>query len=128
MRKINKLIIHCSDTDAPHTAEDVNRWHIQDNGWDAIGYNYFIEQNSFLSAGRPLWQVGAHCKGHNSDSIGVCLAGREKFTVKQFARLAELIEDLQIMFPEIEIFGHSDLDSGKTCPNFDVRSFIDEWL
>jgi hypothetical protein len=25
-------------------------------------------------------QVGAHVAGHNSDSIGICLVGRDKFT------------------------------------------------
>lgn len=43
-------------------------------GWKCIGYNYFIEEDGIIIEGRGM-KVGAHTKGMNSKSIGICLSG-----------------------------------------------------
>lgn len=135
MRKITHLIIHCSYTfpDMDIGAEEIRDWHVNDNGWSDIGYHYVIRRNGEIEKGRDDSVVGAHARGMNDHSIGICLIGgrdhdagnENNFTSDQFISLAGLIGDLEWQFPGVEIIGHCDVpDSGKTCPNFDVQ----EWL
>jgi N-acetylmuramoyl-L-alanine amidase len=119
------LVIHCSDTpnDRDVKTEEIHQWHL-DRGWDGIGYNLVIERNGQWQAGRPDYWVGSHVKGHNSESIGICLVGRDEFTDLQMETLDSYIEYYTARYPCIEVVGHRDLDSNKTCPNFDVRHYL----
>ena len=40
--------------------------------------------NGKIENGRPEYWIGAHVKGKNEISLGVCLIGRDNFTNKQF--------------------------------------------
>lgn len=57
-----------------HTAKDMEAWHLS-KGWDGIGYHYVIHKDGAVWAGRPEHYHGAHCKGKNKQSIGICLSG-----------------------------------------------------
>lgn len=76
MRTINQIIIHCSATPEgrDYTAADIDRWHRQ-RGFHGIGYHYVIRLDGTIEHGRPVEQIGAHCKGHNATTIGVCYIG-----------------------------------------------------
>ncbi|MDD7726846.1 MAG: N-acetylmuramoyl-L-alanine amidase, partial [Bacteroidales bacterium] len=76
MRKINEIIIHCSDTPAGEdfSAADIDRWH-KERGWSCIGYHYVVRLDGTIEKGRDLSRAGAHCAGHNANSIGVCYIG-----------------------------------------------------
>ena len=76
MRKINKIILHCSATkEGKHyTAKDIDRWH-REQGYTMIGYHYVILLDGTVEYGRPLEMQGAHTYGHNADSIGICYIG-----------------------------------------------------
>ncbi len=76
MRQITEIILHCSDTveGRDYTVEDIDRWH-KNRGWRSIGYHYVIYRDGTVHEGRPLKQIGAHCKGHNYHSIGICYIG-----------------------------------------------------
>lgn len=125
MRKINKHIIHCSDSpdNRKVTVEDIDSWH-RERGFDRIGYHYVIYRDGSVHVGRFENEVGAHCKGYNSSSIGTCLIGRETFTEKQFSALKKLHAELQERYPGIAHFGHRDFDPNKTCPNFNVNEAL----
>lgn len=138
MRQINRIIVHCSDT-PPHMdigAAEIWRWHTQDKGWSDIGYHYVIRRNGVVEAGRPLHKIGAHAKGHNSDSIGVCLIGGRNwfnYTYKQLGMLMDLVIGLASgvvgqnsgieVSDSVEIIGHNEVSS-KPCPRFDVGEFF----
>lgn len=126
MRDIHKLIVHCSDTpnDRHVTVDEIRRWHVEGNGWSDIGYHYVIYRNGNLMTGRNTSRNGAHCSGHNHDSIGVCLVGRDVFTEEHFATLKNLQATLKGFFPTIKPYGHRDFSSHKTCPNFDVKEVL----
>jgi N-acetyl-anhydromuramyl-L-alanine amidase AmpD len=130
MREINSIIIHCSDSDIPaHDDVSVIReWH-RERGWSDVGYHFFIKSNGVQQEGRPLERTGAHCYGRNSDSIGICLHGRNEFSREQFMALAGLVRSLcnEFNIPFTQVFGHCEF-SDKTCPNFDVGQFKREWL
>ncbi|MDU3761109.1 MAG: N-acetylmuramoyl-L-alanine amidase [Bacteroides sp.] len=64
MRKINKVIIHCSATPEgrDYTVADIDRWH-RERGFDGIGYHYVVYRDGSIHAGRDVAKIGAHCKG-----------------------------------------------------------------
>lgn len=135
MREIKKIVIHCSDS-TWGTSEDINRWHLE-RGWDGIGYHYVItngrakstdsykeQDDGSIEKGRPVEKTGAHVRGHNSDSIGVCLIGTHWFTSRQlYKSLPALLATLmyQHKIDANNIFGHYELDKGKTCPNMNIE-------
>lgn len=131
MRDVKYLVVHCSDTPngRPHTAEDIHRWH-QERGWVGIGYNAVIALDGDLQPGRPDYWQGAHVQdfdkngvGDNSDSLGICLIGKDEFTDAQFRSLEGWLLAKKAEYPNAEVVGHRDLDNRKTCPNFDVRAW-----
>ncbi|MFP4365509.1 MAG: N-acetylmuramoyl-L-alanine amidase [Bacteroidales bacterium] len=125
MRKINKIIVHCSDSDNP-THDDISvidQWHKQ-RGWKGVGYHYFIASDGEIQYGRELHEIGAHVRGHNRDSIGICLHGKTEFTHKQFQSLRTLLEAFDLTMNIADVYGHRDFDKNKTCPNFDVNHVI----
>ena len=77
MRKIDKLIVHCTATPEGRevTKADLHKWHVEERGWRDIGYHFFIDLCGELHECRPIEQTGAHVKGHNFDSIGIAYAG-----------------------------------------------------
>ena len=133
MREINEVIVHSSATRPAQNfcAEDIKRWHT-DKGWLDIGYHYVIRRDGLIEAGRDEEKIGAHAKGHNNESIGVCLIGGtdEKgrpdanFTIHQYVSLLELLNAMIKKYPDATVLGHRDLPRvNKACPCFDVQSF-----
>lgn len=130
MRKIDSIIFHCSATPAgrDYTAADIDRWHRQ-RGFSGIGYHYVIRLDGTIEHGRPVEQIGAHCKGHNATTIGVCYIGglRKKKsadtrTEAQKAAMLTLVRSLQSAYhiPSSAIYGHREF-ANKACPCFDVQ-------
>lgn len=131
MRKINKHIVHCSDTpdDRDVTAEDIRKWHTdpkpKGNGWDDIGYHFVIRRNGVIEAGRPTDTAGAHCYGQNSYSIGTCLIGRDNFTREQFVSLRIIDDYLRNVYNKnLTSHGHREFSNSKSCPNFNVSHVL----
>jgi N-acetyl-anhydromuramyl-L-alanine amidase AmpD len=124
MRKIDKIIVHCSDSDYTHHNDIsvIKKWHVEENGWSDVGYHFFIKKEGIVQIGRDISVAGAHVKGYNATSIGICLAGKTKFTLEQFAALKNLIIGLREHLKEdIPVYPHNAFNKAKTCPNFDVK-------
>lgn len=128
MRKINKIFVHCSATPEGRDikAETIRQWHL-DRGWSDIGYHFVIELNGTIRTGRPLEIAGAHARGHNRYSIGVCYVGGLDVTMKpkdtrtaaQQESLIGLLEYLHEEYPDATLHGHNEV-SAKACPSFTV--------
>ena len=126
--EIKFLIIHCSDTsdDKDLSAADIHKMHLE-FGWDGIGYHKVIKRNGIVENGRPEFWKGAHTYGMNNVSLGVCLIGRQKFTKQQFNSLKTTLIKWRSVYINAEILGHCDaISTKKTCPNFNVASFLKE--
>lgn len=122
MTAINTLVVHCSDTadNVNFSAKDIHDMHIG-FGWDGIGYHKVIKRDGVIENGRPEYWVGAHVKGKNEDSLGVCLIGRKKFNKKQLKSLEKILRNWKEKYPNAIILGHYQATkTKKTCPNFDV--------
>ena len=131
MRQINYIIIHCSATKAGQDfrAKDIDRWH-RERGWDGIGYHKVIDLDGTIEPGRSEAKPGAHCKGHNSDSIGICYIGgldedgkpADTRTELQKAALAGLVAGYKQRFPNAKVVGHRDMPNvHKACPCFNAK-------
>lgn len=130
MRKISKIIVHCADTPEGRDvrAAEIKRWHTKERGWNDIGYHYVIDLDGTIEPGRPIEVAGAHCTGHNADSIGICYVGgcdakmqpKDTRTEEQKASLITLLKYLVAKYPGAKIYGHRDFSS-KACPSFDAK-------
>ena len=143
MRTVDTIIIHCSDTPTGRNdqIEDCDKWHV-DKGFKrdeihrinfnpnlkAVGYHFWINIDGSVHTGRQAEEIGAHCSGLNSASIGICMVGNGVYTTAQWDALAELIRLLQTTYADTRIKGHCDTPTGaaqgKTCPSFDVHHWI----
>jgi len=130
MRAIDKIIVHCTATPEGRDVKvgDIRKWHVEDNGWNDIGYHWVIELDGSLQEGRKEYLNGAHAKGHNSDSVGVVYVGgcdkdmnpKDTRTEAQKEELLCILQDLKGRYPNAEIIGHCDVSS-KACPSFDAK-------
>ena len=92
-KDIKLLVVHCSDTDNNKdlSAIDIHEMHLN-FGWDGIGYHKIIRRSGIIENGRPEYWIGAHVKGKNSSSLGVCLIGKDTFTKKQYNSLEKVLK------------------------------------
>lgn len=128
-RKITEIIVHCSATaeGKDFTVADIRKWHLQ-RGFSDIGYHWVIYRDGSVHQGRSESVIGAHCTGHNSNSIGVCYIGgcekdgktpKDTRTEAQKKALVKLLKELKEKYPKASIHGHRDFAS-KACPSFDA--------
>ncbi len=145
-----RLVVHCSATGPAHDigAAEISRLHtsaktkmvdwngdrIPGRGWSKIGYHFVIRKIGRLEFGRHPNEVGAHARGHNRTSVGICLVGgldaygtpAANYTAPQLTTLRELIRTLQVAYPTAELLGHRDLPGvAKACPCFDVAHWYE---
>jgi N-acetylmuramoyl-L-alanine amidase len=133
MRKIDKIIVHCSGTSEFQDFDitDIKDWHVNGNGWSDVGYHFIIKLDGTIQDGRPIKKIGAHVKGKNRSSIGICYIGgmnrdmtdwEDTRTKKQKESLLKLINDLKERFPNTIVYGHKDFTNKKLCPSFDAKN------
>lgn len=139
MRKINNIILHCSATQEGQDikAATIKRWHVVNNGWKDIGYHYVIDLDGTVEQGRPIYQVGAHCSGHNVGSIGICYIGgvdnkmkpKDTRTGVQKIAMFELVHRLldQFNLTIDDVHCHNDYTNLKACPSFKRDTFVQEY-
>ena len=131
MRAIDKIIIHCSATPEGRDdkTSDIKQWHTA-KGWSDIGYHYVIELDGSVNMGRDIDRIGAHVRGENTGSIGICYIGgmdkemispKDTRNAKQKEALKCLISDLKSTYGALTVHGHNEYDSNKACPSFDVQ-------
>lgn len=129
-RSTDYLVLHCSATPPKLDigVNEIRQWH-KAKGWNDIGYHYVIRRDGKVEPGRPENQVGSHVKGHNANSMGVCLVGgtdarqkpQDNFTAQQWASLQTLLMRLTGRYPRAVILGHRDFPGvAKACPCFNA--------
>lgn len=165
-RTIDLIVVHCSATPSGKAlgvglgsrrrtaAQIIDGWHMQrgfarrpeavadyNPGLPHIGYHYVIDVDGLVQGGRRLSEAGAHVKGFNANSIGICLVGgaepKARYTAAQWSSLKGLVTTLRMQRPLARVVGHRDLSPDlngdgtvqprewlKTCPGFDVQAWV----
>ena len=148
MRPIDLIVIHASATppDMDIGADEIKHLHtapetemvqwgkekVPGKAWSDIGYQAVIRRDGRVEDGRKIEKAGAHARGYNEHSIGICLIGGVdedgkpdfNFTRHQMDCLIRLLDVIRNEFPDSETLGHRDLPGvSKACPCFNVRAW-----
>ena len=131
-RDIDYIVIHYTATplESDFSAADIDAMHKR-RGWAGIGYHKYIRKNGLIEKGRPLTVRGAHVKGHNHHSIGICYeggvhaadpnTGLDTRTDAQKEAMIRVIRELLARYPDAQVIGHRDMPGAATqCPGFDA--------
>jgi len=151
-RPIDLIVIHCSATPNGRWTStlDVNHWHAQrgfkraeaavarfNPDLGSIGYHWVLYPNGARATGRAPDEVGAHARGVNSRSLGLCLVGTDRYTFPQWGALLDQVRHLcgkySIPLQHADaangyrgVCGHRDLANvNKTCPGFEVADWLE---
>lgn len=135
---VHEAIIHSAATrptgwfsEQPFEAQvaEIRRWHTEDRGWRDIGYHRIIGREGQLAEGRSLYEIGAHVRGQNRGTIGICLIGgygaaaddrfEDHFTKAQDETLRAYLRDLMQLTEIRKITGHNNY-ANKACPGFNA--------
>ena len=149
-RPISLIVIHCSASPNGESlfragrtpVEEIDAWH-QARGFrrdpmavasfnrrtPAIGYHYVIYTNGAGASGRAEDEIGAHARGYNRESLGICLVGTDRFTIDQWSALTHLVSAFRGRWPRVAVRGHNELpDVHKACPGFPVQAWLERGM
>ena len=138
--KPKRIIIHHSLTGDSRTVSwnAIRRYHKYTLRWNDIGYHYGIElvgSHYEVLLGRMMNVQGAHTRGYNQDSLGICFvgdfddrppaSGQWELGIRLVKSLIEVLE-----IPVSSVLGHHELASWKSCPGekFNMGLFRKELL
>ena len=122
------IVLHTAAWSGDFDVEVCRAWHTA-RGWKCEGYNYIVKKDGTIQETlRGKDGVGAHCRGVNSESIGICLAGdgdKETWTDAQveavYPLLLALMEEYNVKL--FRVIGHREIgefkhtfSTNKTCP------------
>ena len=128
-----RVIIHHtgSKKDVDFSAARIHEMH-KGQGWAGIGYHFVIRKDGTIERGRPIWAVGSHAQGHNSNSIGIHLCGdfnAAKPTDKQIESAAmltaNLCDDYSIPTDRSHVVEHGELME-TDCPGKNLQALLGE--
>ena len=129
-KHITKVVVHHSASNPETTGlQDIYEWHVDENGWDAIGYHFVITSHGLVEYTRPMMYQGAHAKGSNNGSLGICVVGdntkeTQRWDRVQVTALLELWSHLRRVYSNLDVMGHRDLSDGTECPGLDIRPML----
>jgi N-acetylmuramoyl-L-alanine amidase len=138
MRTIKKAIVHGSFSRPSQDwgVKELDEMHRKERGHE-IGYHYVIRRDGVLERGRSIFRAGAHTRGSNTDSIGICLVGGRKegaaewennYTSEQMLTLSELLEALYMVLGHLRLGGHRNFQDGRECPGFSVVEWDEDYM
>ena len=124
--KTNYIILHHSAGNG--SAQDIDRIH-KNNGYDGIGYHFYVRKDGGIYEGRPINTIGAQCLGHNSESVGICFEGNfmnETMSNAQLKSGIEIVSYCEGIYKNAKVVKHSDLYAtacpGKNFPFSDIAN------
>ena len=98
---------------------DVHNYHKNVNGWNGIGYNFWIGYDGKIYEGRGF-NVGAGVGGHNSHVLSIGFQGdyenQKEMPKEQFEAGVELIRWLRTQLPNLKIINGHKYWNKTACP------------
>ncbi|MBC9004845.1 peptidoglycan recognition protein family protein [Micromonospora aurantiaca (nom. illeg.)] len=121
---------HYSAASATQTPRQIQDYHMRVKGWSDIGYNFLINSvTGLLYEGRGWNVLGAHCAGHNTEAIGVCIIGKDQAgrqdvsdaARRAFKWLYEEANDRK--GKRLQLLGHRDRGN-TSCPGDEIYAWL----
>ena len=118
------IVLHHTEVKGRHNVREVHQWHLNrktssNEPWAGIGYHFYVDKDGEIFTGRPVGARGAHVRGFNRKSVGVCFEGHfdiETMSGKQEEASVMLLALLSLVYPNAKFVKHHDLNKEKTCP------------
>jgi len=150
VRSIELIVVHASDAPPHYGLADIDAWHAErgfrvevDGHVIHCGYHLIVSRPKgwdwLVEQGRPEEVVGAHARGLNSVSLGLCIAGRydeeppDEEPIDIAARCCAVwCEEYGLSSEAVighrEVPAHGGAPTEKTCPGaaFDLEAFRDQ--
>lgn len=139
MKLFRIVIHHSSDPSSYNQLERIDTYH-KSLGFPKsslgyyVGYHYLLETGGQVIKTRKHYEIGAHTKGWNDGSLGICLCGDFNISTPTFeqinslrALLNELCKKYNIL--PINVSGHKNFRltscPGKLLPDSAIRGLIE---
>jgi len=76
-RDVDVIYLHCTATEPgkPVSVGAIRQYHMDVRHFNDIGYHYIVQPDGKWYVGRDIHKGGAHVKGDNVRTIGVCMVG-----------------------------------------------------
>ncbi|XP_052439006.1 peptidoglycan recognition protein 5 [Carassius gibelio] len=121
---------YCADPrDSVSELAHIQHMHMQERGFDDIGYNFLISGDGTVYEGRGWGIVGAHAKEHNFSSVGIAFMGNFNDELPSSTSLSALLRLLHIgvlhghVQPNFELVGHKDVAKTE-CPGKNIYALL----
>lgn len=141
MSKLDYLMIHCSQTPPGRnfTGKDIIEWHTVGRGWSRPGYSTIFRIDGTTEILIPFnnddnvdsWEISNGAAGWNGRTRHICYIGGgsnshpiDSRTPEQNAAMECFIRIHIMMWPNIKILGHNQVNQEKTCPSFNVPDWL----
>lgn len=114
--KTERIILHHAAASSC-SAEQIHSWHLK-NAWAGAGYHFLVRKDGSIYRLRPEEYVGAHARGSNYNSIGICAEGNfenETMSNVQKNSLIELVSYIKGKYGISKVQRHKDVGS-TACP------------
>ena len=130
MRKINKIVIHCTATPQTTSIQSIKNYWKNELKWKNYGYHYIIDKNGYTYNLAEDNVICNGASGYNSNAIHISYVGGidnnknpiDNRTPEQKTALRILIIEYSRKYPDADILGHGQLPHvKKACPCFDAK-------
>ncbi|XP_076844894.1 peptidoglycan recognition protein 5 isoform X2 [Brachyhypopomus gauderio] len=107
----------------------IQKMHMEDRGFEDIGYNFLLGQDGMVYEGRGWSFVGAHAKNHNLNSIGIAFMGNFNDVSPSCAALSAAKSLILygvaqgFISPTFLLLGHRDV-ANTECPGENLYSSL----
>lgn len=141
MGQLTHLMIHCSDTPASFFVEreHIEKWHLKENGWSRVGYSTLFLRDGSTDILIP-WdkdddierdELSNGAAGWNGRTKHFCYAGgraknggaEDNRTGGQHAAMEAAVKLFLMLWPNVKIIGHNQVNKSKYCPSFNVSAW-----
>ncbi|XP_076240325.1 peptidoglycan recognition protein S2 [Calliopsis andreniformis] len=133
------IIIHHSASNGCTTraicqakVRNFQNYHMNEKGWEDIGYNFLIGEDGNVYEGRGWGKHGAHSVAYNSKSIGICIIGNfvdrnlSPAAIKAVKSLISYGVTIGKIDDNYTLLGHRQTAS-TICPGDSLYRLIQTW-
>jgi len=123
------LVVHHSALDASQFGvREIQRLHINQNGWADIGYHFVIDGEGGCYEARPITVRGVHVRAANTGTVGLVLLGNfeeSQPASAQLSTLDQLVGYLVAQYPSLtHLAAHADFNDETVCPGRNMMALL----